>query len=168
MQAQSYEFGNISVINEYGEVAEFDALCKRIALLFELLGESDAECCILLIDDAEIRALNAEWRDVDAATDVLSFPMREGEDEDVALQLPLGDIAISVDRAKEQAKEAMHRERLLEVDAAFGDDWSVLEELSFLVVHGVLHLLGYDHATPEQERAMRARELELMAALRLD
>ncbi len=107
------------------------------------LGLDDTELSILLTDDPGIRELNAGYRHKDRATDVLSFPMGD--------EVMLGDVVISLDTAVRQAAE-------------FGV--SVECELHRLLVHGVLHLIGYDHTTGGwQARRMRAREEELLAAL---
>lgn len=129
------------------------------------------EVNVLLTDDAGIQALNREQRGVDEPTDVLSFPQFEllpgvavseeentnfdrfelEEDEDGAAYLPLGDMAISVERAQAQAAEYGH---------------SAERELSYLCVHSVLHLLGYDHLDEgPMKRQMRAREEFILARL---
>lgn len=113
---------------------------------------------LLLAGDALLRRLNREHRGLDEPTDVLSFGAGEGEavpqpvpgagDEAVTEEaLYLGDIALSVEAARRQAAEAG-----LTTD----------EELAHLAVHGLLHLLGHDHATPEESAAMRAREEALL------
>lgn len=120
------------------------------------------EVDVLVTDDEEIRALNRETRQVDRATDVLSFPaldLRPGElpgleDADPGTGLvPLGDMMISLERVAAQAKEYGHSNR---------------RELGYLVTHSVLHLLGYDHLDegPEKRR-MREREEAILAELGL-
>lgn len=111
-----------------------------------LEGRRAGEIAIVLTGDVELRALNRRWRDLDRATDVLSF----GDDADGAPtrttsgSRPVhGDLAISMDRVREQARRfRVPRER----------------ELARLVVHGVLHLAGLDHHTAVERRQMRARE----------
>lgn len=93
---------------------------------------------LLLTDDAEMRALNREWRNLDRTTDVLSF---EGDEEH------LGDVVISLDQAERQA-------------ARF--KVSLNEELARLLVHGILHLLGHDHKEPAERRAMNALTEEIL------
>lgn len=121
------------------------------------------EINILLTDDAGIREVNREMREIDSATDVLSFPMFDllpGEhpdemdaDPDSDL-VPLGDMCISVERAHAQAEEYGH---------------SFEREICYLAVHSVLHLLGYDHLDEgEMKRQMRAREEEIMKQLKLE
>ena len=114
------------------------------------------EVGILITDDAGLQRLNQSYRGVDAPTDVLSFA--EVDDDSAFVRPPdapryLGDIAISWERVVAQAAEYGHsRER----------------ELAFLVVHGMLHLLGYDHErSPADEANMRAREEEILRALDL-
>ena len=116
----------------------------------------------MLTDDAEIRELNHTWRGYDSATDVLSFALQEGEDAEFAGEL-LGDIVISVETASQQAVSKEHRGRV-EGDAP--GDWTLDDEIAFLVVHGLLHLLGHDHGEPEEEALMRAEERRLWAAIR--
>ena len=120
------------------------------------------EVDVLLTDDAGIRQINADTRDVDASTDVLSFPMfdlKPGDkpserDADPATGLvPLGDMCVSLERAKVQAKEYGHSAR---------------RELAYLAVHSVLHLLGYDHLDEGPMKArMREREEAILAELGL-
>ena len=122
----------------------------------------DCEINILLTDDEGIREVNREMRDLDRATDVLSFPMftlspGEHPDQDDAdpetRRVPLGDMCISVERAKAQAEEYGH---------------SFHREICYLCVHSVLHLLGYDHLDEgEMKRRMRAREEDIMKQLQL-
>lgn len=106
----------------------------------------DTEVSILLTDDESIRILNRDYREIDAPTDVLSFSQTEGEEITGDGNL-LGDIVISVDTAQRQAKEQGH---------------SLEEEMRMLLVHGLLHLLGYDHAEPEEEKAMFEKQAELL------
>ena len=101
----------------------------------------------MLTDLMGIRTLNSEFRNIDAATDVLTFPAWEGETLLAPPDGYLGDIAICIPRASEQA-------------ARFGH--SLQRELMFLAVHGTLHLLGYDHMTPQDEKAMFARQDEIL------
>ena len=101
----------------------------------------------------EIQELNAEYRNIDKETDVLSFPMLEfPEDEDMltyetGIPVMLGDIVISTTRAAEQAEAYGH---------------SLEREICYLSVHSVLHLLGYDHMEEDEKRVMRAREKAIM------
>ena len=118
---------------------------------------------VVITDDEDIRAVNAEYRGIDRSTDVLSFPMFDlvpGEhpdemDADPATNLvPLGDMCISVERARAQAEEYGH---------------SFEREICYLCVHSVLHLLGYDHLDEgEMKRQMRGREEVIMSQLKLE
>ena len=105
----------------------------------------------MLVDDEEIHRLNRDWLGHDSPTNVISFAMQEGEGSGIAPVL-LGDVVISVETAARDAHEA---------------GTSLESELCFLLLHGVLHLLGYDHerGTAEQAREMEAREAELFALL---
>lgn len=102
---------------------------------------------VAIVDDAEIRRMNREYRGIDSPTDVLSFPAHEGF---MLLSEPdafLGDIAISVDRARLQADEYGH---------------SIERELAFLTIHGMLHLLGFDHILKEDEEEMIALQDQIL------
>lgn len=113
----------------------------------------DVELSVVLTTDDEVHALNKQYRQVDRATDVLSFPQQEGDGwDDAASEKLLGDIVISIDRVQAQAQEYGH---------------STLRELAFLTVHGVLHLLGWDHQNPEDEERMMAKTEEILAAMGL-
>ncbi len=139
------------------------AVAQRVYKLYDFIGESESEMNIVFMSDEEIHELNKEWRDVDAPTDVLSFPMREGEDPAVAKSLPLGDIAISIPTAMRYVENCHHKDRINENEMApLTETWSLLDELTFLIIHGTLHCLGYDHAEPEEEKVMRAKEKEWM------
>jgi probable rRNA maturation factor len=118
------------------------------------LGD-DVAVSVTLVDDPAIHELNREHRNVDRPTDVLSFSQLEGEEMasvPPGEPLPLGDLVISLERCKEQAEEYGH---------------SFERELGFLVAHGMLHLLGYDHQTPEEEAVMMAKTEEVLAGLGL-
>lgn len=120
----------------YSEEIE-KTLAAAVAAALEYEGEAGT-VALLVTDDAGIRSLNRDFRAVDAPTDVLSFPSREGEEGAAAGDF-LGDIAISLERAKAQAEEYGH---------------SLKRELSFLAVHGALHLLGYDHMDDAEREKM--------------
>jgi probable rRNA maturation factor len=111
-------------------------------------GTADAEVALLLTSDARLRELNHSYRGIDEATDVLSFALTESEEPDCPeSRRALGDIVISVPRAHRQAAEYGH---------------SLERELVFLAVHGMLHLLGYDHQTETERAAMRLLEERVM------
>lgn len=131
-----------------------EQLIERAALLvLETEEASPCEVSVFLTDNEGIQGLNRQYRSLDEPTDVLSFQldMEEHEAPEGALAL-LGDVIISLERAQEQALEYEH----------------VLErEVAFLVVHGVLHLLGYDHETESERALMREREESILADLGL-
>lgn len=127
-----------------------DSLRWRAEAMLDALGLEGAELSILLCDDQTIRKLNRRYRKKDKATDVLAFPMREGLGPSVDGGL-LGDVAISVPMASRQAAQR---------------DRPIIDEVTFLLAHGLLHLLGYDHANERDEREMTARTEELMASVR--
>lgn len=126
--------------------------CTRQALKIEGLA-SDAEVSLTFTDNEGIRQLNAEYRDIDKETDVLSFPLGDEDgyeinpDTDAIL---LGDIVISLEKAKAQAEEYGH---------------SMKREVAFLITHSILHLMGYDHMTPEEEERMCAKQELILTAL---
>jgi len=110
----------------------------------------DGDLSIVLTDDARLRQLNREYLGIDAPTDVLSFPASETDPESGGSYL--GDILISVPRARQQAGAAGH---------------PLASEVQLLVVHGVLHLLGHDHATSEERSRMWAAQSAILASLGL-
>jgi probable rRNA maturation factor len=114
--------------------------------------EPESEISITFVSNERIQEINRDYRHKDTPTDVISFAMEElgdGEVEVIGIDQPrvLGDIIISIPRAKEQAEEYGH---------------SFLRELGFLAVHGFLHLLGYDHETEEEEKVMFTLQRELL------
>lgn len=122
-----------------------------------------SESTIVLTDDDEVRALNRDYRGLDETTDVLSFAYQEAIDGMVTPEL-LGDVVISVPTAKRYADSLVHAEWLTG-DGPPVHPWSLDLELAFLLAHGFLHLLGYDHMEPEEEAEMRAVEREVFADL---
>jgi len=138
----------------------YRSLIKQAVLMTLRSEEVDVPCVVsvLLTDNKGIRKYNLRYRDIDKSTDVLSFPMQEftkagwsghgklETDEDSGV-LPLGDIVISVQRAKRQA---ISQEITLE------------QETAHLIIHSALHLLGYDHDTANNERVMKSREKKLL------
>ena len=124
-------------------------LRSRGARVLQALSHARSELSIALVDDATIADLNSRYRGESRATDVLSFSLVEGEDEDLGGKL-LGDVVISVETAARHARRA-HRG----LDA----------EVARLLIHGTLHLLGHDHETDDEARAMRAEERRLWRAI---
>ncbi|MBS3947701.1 MAG: rRNA maturation RNase YbeY [Dethiobacter sp.] len=134
--------------------AQVLSLMERIANLAAegLALPAAVEVSVMFCDDEAIHALNKKWRDVDAATDVLSFPLLDdAEDwhEAPEVEVLLGDIVISLERAAEQAKRYGHSQE---------------REVLYLFTHGMLHLLGFDHLEEDERQEMRRREEELMHA----
>jgi probable rRNA maturation factor len=110
-----------------------------------------AELSVLLVSDQRMRALNRRYRNKDRATDVLAFPLREGRFSRFRGAL-LGDVVISMQTAKRQAKEFGH---------------SLCDEIARLLVHGILHLLGYDHERNVRDAAvMERKERAILRAIR--
>jgi probable rRNA maturation factor len=111
-----------------------------------------AELSILLVDTAAMEQLHIQWMDEPGPTDVLSFPMDElrparAEDDNEPVPGLLGDVVLCPEVAEKQAKDAAH---------------STAEELRLLTTHGILHLLGYDHAEPEEEAEMFGLQKQLL------
>ncbi|HHV45669.1 MAG TPA: rRNA maturation RNase YbeY [Tissierellia bacterium] len=124
---------------------------NAIKAVLELEGKPlDYEVSISFVDNEEIRELNRLYRNVDKETDVLSFPMEEGEDN-YSMNM-LGDIVISLEKALEQSIEYNH---------------SLTREIIYLTVHSMFHLLGYDHMNDEDRLIMRNREKEVMKSLKI-
>ncbi len=119
-----------------------------------VLGVSpQAEVGVVFADDAYIRELNRDYRGIDAATDVLSFALDEGEEPAVQggpAEALLGDIVISLETAERQAAEFGH---------------GLEREMAYLTVHGMLHLVGYDHEEESAKAEMRRQEEKILAAL---
>jgi probable rRNA maturation factor len=110
----------------------------------------DSDLSIVLTDNARLHELNLNYLGVDAPTDVLSFPASETDPETGARYL--GDILISIPRAQEQADAAGH---------------ALESEVQLLIVHGMLHLLGYDHAAPDEKERMWQAQSEILKSLGL-
>ncbi len=114
------------------------------------MGYTESELSILIVDDDEMAGINQQYRQVDHTTDVLAFPMLEGEFGEVAPEM-LGDVVISA-----QTAEVMSRETGTAFEAV----------LDLLLVHGILHLTGLDHeAGPAEEKAMKIKTIELLSKL---
>ena len=145
---------NVDVLWDAAE-AEDSALVAKVsrwaAALLEAHDASSRSLSIVLCDDASISALNQSWRGIEGPTDVLSFPMDEGEALSAGeAAAPLGDIVISLETTAHQAPK---------------HGYSYEEELRFLLIHGLCHLLGFDHGEPDEAAKMRAMEIKLLAVL---
>lgn len=152
------------IIEDEQEKIEFtdelsEIMQKAVMTTLETVGadsETDFEVSILITDNEGIQEINKEHREIDSPTDVLSFPILEFDEDGVMLEesgdydgdmLLLGDIVLSLEKAKEQAEEYGH---------------SIQREVGFLTVHSTLHLLGFDHMEEPYTSVMRAREKEIM------
>ena len=138
------------IVNDYGalEPAWLERLEEILPLYAEQEGLPDALVIgLTFCDDDAIRAINAEYRGIDRATDVLSFPLYERDDEIELFDDELSPFVLSVPHAIAQAEEYGH---------------SVEREVCYLVVHGLMHLAGYDHIEPEDKSEMRAEEEALL------
>ena len=132
----------------------FEEIMRAADVVGELYGVENSELSITLTDDEHIHALNKKFRGVDRATDVLSFAFRESDEPEVigAEFEVLGDVIISLERAKVQAEEFGH---------------SFLCEVIFLEVHGLLHLLGYDHIADDERQEMETEQKFIMDKLKI-
>ena len=133
-------------VNE--EIKELETVKKVLYSAIEKENLENVSFNVIVVDNEYIHELNKNYRNIDRETDVITFAL---EDETTIIipdeERILGDIYISIDKAREQAKEYGH---------------SLLRELSFLAVHGFYHLLGYDHMTPEEEKVMFQKQEEVL------
>lgn len=149
----------IEVFYEKIENLKEEELIRKVieCVLKEEKIKKNLDVYVTLTNNETIRKINAEHRNIDKATDVLSFPMfnreeipllkKEDNSEDI-----LGDIIVSIEKVREQAEEYGH---------------SFERELAYLVTHGMLHLLGYDHMIEEEKIVMRKREEEILGVLNI-
>lgn len=151
---------NDELINIINEVCEHTLREECVNVPFQI--------SLLFVDNEEIRQINNETRGIDRATDVLSFPMLDYPEDKVFKdvykdtkfneiyldgdELVLGDMVLSLERAKEQSIEYNH---------------SYIREVCYLVVHSILHLLGYDHMEEEEKKRMRNREEDILGKLNI-
>jgi probable rRNA maturation factor len=142
---------SIEVVNESGyEVDEAEVAALARSVLDTMHVHPQVELSVLLVDTAAMTALHQQWMDEPGPTDVLSFPMdelrpgREGEPSGPGL---LGDVVLCPEVAAKQAAAAGH---------------ATAEELLLLTTHGILHLLGYDHAEPDEEKEMFSLQRQLL------
>ena len=139
----------VTIYNETDEEFTYsDIIEKVVNKAFETEDIKKASCSIIIVDNTFIHKLNKEYRGIDRVTDVISFALEDDKSmiipDDIRL---LGDIYICLDKAKEQAKEYGH---------------SLERELCFLAVHGVYHLLGYDHENEEDAKIMFKKQEEVL------
>jgi probable rRNA maturation factor len=147
---------SIEINNESGLEVDESALLRLAAYELDFLRvHPDAELAILLVDEAAMEQLHVQWMDEPGPTDVLSFPMdelRPGSDDEITPAGLLGDIVLCPQVAVAQAEEAGH---------------SVLDELLLLTAHGMLHLLGFDHAEPDDEKEMFGIQRDILVGFTL-
>lgn len=149
----------IEVFYEGIENLKEEELIRKVieCVLKEEGVKKNLDVYVTLTNNETIRKINAEHRNIDKATDVLSFPMFDREEipllkkEDNSEDI-LGDIIVSIEKVREQAEEYGH---------------SFERELAYLVTHGMLHLLGYDHMIEEEKVVMRKREEEILGVLNI-
>ena len=143
---------NVDVLDESGagvDVVEVSRLARFVMARMRL--HPATQMCVRLVDEPTIAALNRRWMDASGATDVLAFPMDEltpGRDDEEPQEGYLGDVALCPQVAHRQAAEHGH---------------AAVDEIRLLTVHGVLHLLGYDHAEPEEHATMFGLQARLLA-----
>ena len=150
---------DIQFYNQTDEAVErYEQMIERVVvetLKQENLAHEFIECSFIFVDNEQIREINANYRQKDAVTDVITFAIEDempGEIKIQGIPMPrmLGDVFISLPRTREQAERYGH---------------SFERELSFLAVHGCLHLLGYDHIEPEEEKIMFGKQEDVLNAL---
>lgn len=141
---------NIEIINETDKQINTADLNNVINFALKSENVENAVMNVIIIDNEKIHKINREYRGIDRPTDVISFAL---EDDKTFIKTDirvLGDIYISIDKVFEQAKSYNH---------------SFRRELSFLTVHGILHLLGYDHMTKEEEQIMFKKQDDILNSL---
>ena len=147
-------FVSISSKGRVGRVPENELkrLAKRLLIS---LGQSEMEFGIVLVDDCTIQDLNLRYRQKDAPTDVLAFAMEcpSLQTEDGGPPRMLGEVVISVETARRQSEER---------------DRTVKKEVAILLIHGILHLVGFDHEEAREERRMKRKERELIKKCWID
>ena len=141
---------NVEIFNETNEKIKDIKILKPLleyARKIENLENTELEFNIIIVDNERIHKINKEYRNIDRPTDVISFALEDSEGVEPENYRILGDIYISIDKVKEQANAYGHSET---------------RELAFLTIHGFLHLLGYDHMEPEEEKIMFAKQEEIL------
>ena len=148
---------SVEVLEESGSGTDLDRLARLSRFVLERLRvHPQAELCIKLVDEATIAELNRQWMDKEGSTDVLAWPMdelRPGLVNEEPEEGVLGDLVVCPEVAARQADEAR---------AAGRTGWEAGDEIDLLTVHGILHLLGFDHAEPEEHAEMFALQDRLL------
>lgn len=138
----------IEVFNEYDKsIKEIDVLTDFVNYCVKSLSLKNVMFNIIIVDNKTIHEINKKYRGIDKETDVITFALEDDKQIDVPNLRVLGDIYISYDKAISQSKEYMH---------------SIKREICFLAVHGLLHLLGYDHMNKQDEDKMFNLQKELL------
>ena len=150
------------IYKEIEENKKYEEVIKKVlteCFIEEKLENSKLAISITLTNNENIRVINKQFRNIDKASDVLSFPMFEKDEleekiekQDFNYEDVLGDIIISIEKVEAQAKEYNH---------------SFERELSYMIVHGFYHLMGYDHIEEEDKKAMRPKEEKILNALKI-
>lgn len=150
------------VFKDIKEDEKYEPIIKKVLdACFEEEKIEDSKLCVTvtLTNPENIKDINKQFRNIDKATDVLSFPMFEKDEldkkiaeKDFYIDDMLGDLVISIEKVEEQAKEYGH---------------SFERELSYMVVHGFYHLMGYDHIEPEDKEIMRPKEEKILNKLKI-
>ena len=150
------------IYKDIEESSKYEPIIKKV--LEKCFKEEEIEVSKLIItitltNPQNIRRINKEFRNIDKATDVLSFPMFEKEELEEKIEMQdfehedmLGDIVISIDKVEEQAREYEH---------------SFERELSYMIVHGFYHLMGYDHIEEDDKKIMRPKEEKILQELKI-
>jgi probable rRNA maturation factor len=150
---------SIEVLNESGADLDVRRTQRLAAFVLEKMRvHPQAELCVTAVDEDTIAELNAKWMEKEGPTDVLAFPMdelRPGRVNEEPEEGVLGDLVLCPSVADRQATEARENGQA---------GYSTTDELDLLTVHGILHLLGYDHAEPEEHREMFALQARLLAS----
>ena len=141
---------NVEIFNETNEEVKDLEILKPLlefARKKENLEDTELEYSVIIVDNKRIHEINKEYRGIDRPTDVISFALEDNEEIEFDHYRVLGDIYISIDKVREQAQAYGHSEK---------------RELAFLTIHGFLHLLGYDHMEPEDEKVMFGKQEEIL------
>ena len=140
----------VLIDNQQKKKIPTDTILQKTKQILNALGCDAHEISLVITDNKQIQQLNKTYRGIDKPTNVLAFPMQEGQFADITPGL-LGDVVISCETAQNEANDA---------------DITLLERMSQLLIHGILHLMGFDHETdPSDSRKMEEKSLELLRKL---
>lgn len=153
---------NIEIIyDEIEQNKEYEELIKKVLKGCYKIEEIEGYICVTLTNNEKIKEINKEYRNIDKATDVLSFPMYEKYEiekirkeglSDIIEQITIGDIIISIPKVVEQAHEYEH---------------SFEREFAYMLVHGFCHLIGFDHIEENDKKEMRQEEEKILETLKI-